>query len=75
MRYEQRTYINNVEEYESKVLTADEMVRRLAQIMFLRQSGEDIRLTTETDENFEVTKYIMIRNYSDKEVIHHYIVR
>ena len=73
--YEKHVYVNGEKSDEVRVLTAHEMVERLAQVMFLRQAGENIRLSTECDENYDTAKYIVRCEASDREIIHHYIIK
>lgn len=48
--------------------TTDRLVEILAQVSYLRQSGSDVTLERECDDNFETTRYIITRHYDGKTV-------
>ena len=73
MKWIQTTYVNGELKYEPRELSADDMVRRFAQIIFLKQSGDDIELhVKEHDDMYEVTQYEAIRKMKDRTVVHIY---
>ena len=71
MRYYQTTFVNGEQKYTPHYLSSDEMVARLAQIMFLRQSGTDITLHQDTDEMWCATRYIVSMTHPDGRIIRH----
>ena len=53
--------------------TADDMVRMLAQMHFLRQADEDITVGIGAeDELFNITCYTVHRRYKDEEVYYRF---
>lgn len=69
----QYTYINGERKYEPRELNDTAMMKRFAQIMFLKQAGEDIILkATNYDDMFEITEYTVIRILKDCEVVYKY---
>lgn len=72
-KWKQETFVNTtngaIKTYSPKIRTADRMVEILAQVSFLRQAGENIRLESEVDaEDFSIAKYRIFRKMSDCSV-------
>lgn len=57
MTYTQMVYINDEHTYGPTELTADEMVKRLAQICFFKQVGHQYTLDRDIDDKYNVTAY------------------
>ena len=73
MKYIKNVYVNGKQKYGVNVeKTAEDMVRLLAQLHFLKQAGEDITLDRTINERCEVTRYIVTRKMRDGIVVHTY---
>lgn len=71
MKYYQTTYVNGEQKYTPHYLSPDEMVARLAQVLFLRQSGEEIVLQQDTDDMYRATRYIVSRTFPEGRIVCH----
>lgn len=72
--WKQYTYVNGEPKDTTYILSADEMVSRLAQILFLRQAGEDIELEKAVkDADYEALVYKATRKLRDRTVVHLYL--
>ena len=61
--------IKNGEVASERIIDSDRFVSMLAQMIFLRQAGEDLTLLSETDSNYAVTAYVCTRNHKDGTVV------
>lgn len=70
--WRQFTFKNGTLAYEPKDLTNEQMVARFAQIMFLKQAGEDISLSIlEHDDMWNAIKYEVVRINGDGIEVKH----
>lgn len=62
------------EEDKTREITDESMIRMMAQVMFLKQAGEDITLGIGcTNENYEVTTYVVTRKNGGKVVVNEFV--
>lgn len=61
--------IKNGETTNERIITSDHFVQMLAQMIFLRQAGEDLTLLPEADSNYAVTAYICTRVHEDGNLV------
>lgn len=61
--------IKNGETTNERIITSDHFVQMLAQMIFLRQAGEDVTLLPEADSNYAVTAYICTRVHNDGTLV------
>ena len=71
-RWMQKTYANGELKYEPKMKTDNEMMERFAQIIFLKQAGEDIELHQTVNDNYEAVEYTATLKLKDRTVVHVY---
>lgn len=57
------------QKYETRILTADEMVDRLGQILIMIQSGNNYTIERELNDMDERVKYIFTKQIDGKEVV------
>lgn len=67
--WRQVTTVNGEQKYETRILTADEMVDRLGQILFMIQSGNNYTIERELNDMDERVKYIFTKQIDGKEVV------
>ena len=61
--------IKNGEVAHERIIASDHFVKLLAQMIFLRQAGEDLTLMPEADSNYAVTAYICTRVHKDGTLV------
>lgn len=62
--------IKNGEVTSERTIDSDKFVKLLAQMIFLRQAGEDLTLMPETaDSDYSVTAYVCTRCHKDGTVV------
>lgn len=71
-RWMQKTYVNGELKYEPKMKTDNEMMERFAQIIFLKQAGEDIELHQTVNDNYEAVEYTATLKLKDRTVVYVY---
>ena len=72
-KYIKNTFVNGEQKFGVNTeVSAEDMVANFAQLHFLKQSGEDIKLDRELNEEYEVSRYIVTRKMDDKTVVHTY---
>ena len=67
--WRQVTTVNGEQKYETRILTADEMVDRLGQILLMIQSGNNYTIERELNDMDERVKYIFTKQIDGKEVV------
>lgn len=72
-KWMQYTYVNGELKYGPTVRTADRMLELFAQMHFLRQAGEDIAVHCETDEDYNVTAYLVARPKKERPVSYRFV--
>lgn len=73
MKWTQYTYKNGELAYGPTPRTADDMVRILAQLHFLRQAGEDLTVGQDVDKNYDTVAYSVTRNLKDRTLQYQFV--
>ena len=69
----QYTYVNGELKYEPKKRSADDMVGLFAQMHFLKQAGDDITVNADTDDEWNITEYKVIRTLKGKKLFYRFV--
>lgn len=67
--WRQENTVNGEQKYEPRILTADEMVDRLGQILIMMQTGVDYTIDRELNEMDERVKYIITKRVGGDVVV------
>lgn len=74
MKFKQETYVNGKRKPTVHIRRAEDMVGIIAQVCYLMQSGERIRLSQKTDEDYRAYQYRVERNLPGRHIVNVYTI-